>query len=370
MRYPLAVLAPVIGQASETFIRRHMADLLPGRTAVVAASANYAGEEYWTVAEPCLILGGVRPERSREEMLDATSRFLKRHGVRAMLCEYLHFSTEFLEVARALKIRLVAHAHGFDVSRLLRIPEWRSRYERLSAAGAIVAVSRRQESLLRTLPLGQAEIVVIPCGVDVPRAPRPRPRRKSVRCVAVGRMVAKKAPILLLDAFRRAVAVEPQLRLDYTGGGELLSAAIQFVRAFQLQEHVRLHGTLTHERALRLMRGADIFLQHSMTDELTGDEEGLPVAILEAMAATLPVVATRHAGIPEAVEDGRTGYLVEEGDSASMARRILRLARDFELRREMGRAGWARCRDSFSWEKERSALLAVLGLCRARAKVF
>jgi colanic acid/amylovoran biosynthesis glycosyltransferase len=333
-----------------------MSDLLPGKTAVVASTSNYAGENYWTPAEPCLIL-----DRQLKSALTATRHFLKKHGVRAILCEYLHFSTEFLEMSHELKIPLIAHAHGFDVTRLMRIPGWRSRYASLNSARAIVVVSRRQESLLRELPIDSTEIKVIPCGVNVPRAPRRRPQKALVHCLAVGRMVPKKAPILLLDAFRRALAVEPRLRLDYAGGGELLSAAIQFVRAFGLQDHVRLHGPQRHEKVLGLMRRADIFVQHSMTDELTGDEEGLPVSILESMAAALPVVSTRHAGIPDAVEDEQTGYLVDEGDSKSMAKRLVLLARDPRLREQMGRAGWARCRESFSWEKERSALLAVLG---------
>jgi glycosyltransferase involved in cell wall biosynthesis len=110
------------------------------------------------------------------------------------------------------------------------------------------------------------------------------------------------------------------------------------------------------------MRDADMFLQHSITDPATGDEEGLPVAVLEAMANALPVVATRHAGIPEAVLEGATGYLVDEGDTASMADRIVALARDADRRRNMGRAGWQRAGENFSREKERAALLNILGL--------
>jgi glycosyltransferase involved in cell wall biosynthesis len=358
-RYPLAVFAPVLGQASETFIRRHMCDLLPKKTAVVASTSDYAGENYWTVDQPYLTFDGAP---SPKAALRATKHFLKRYGVQVILCEYLHYSTEFVGLASELDIPLVAHAHGFDVSRLLRNPAWRARYELLHSARAIVVVSRRQESLLRNLPVDGAKISVIPCGVRVPRAPQLRLRRKARLCLAVGRMVAKKAPILLLDAFRRAAAVEPGLSLDYVGGGELLPAAMQFVQAFDLQDRVRFHGPQPHRKVLALMRRADIFLQHSMTDPLTGDEEGLPVGILESMAAALPIVATRHAGIPDAVEDGRSGYLVEEGDSDSMAQALVRLSRDSRLRQRLGRAAWERCRDSFSCEKEKAALLAVLGL--------
>ena len=63
------------------------------------------------------------------------------------------------------------------------------------------------------------------------------------------------------------------------------------------------------------MEAADVLIQHSVVDPATGDEEGLPVAILEGMGCGLPVVATRHAGIPESVVEGETGMLVDEGDS-------------------------------------------------------
>jgi len=108
------------------------------------------------------------------------------------------------------------------------------------------------------------------------------------------------------------------------------------------------------------MDEADIFVQHSMTDPETGDEEGLPVAILEAMSAALPVVSTRHAGIPEAVVDGSTGYLVNEGESAAMAERLIILARNHDLREPLGAAGWARAKEHFTWDRERASLLHIL----------
>jgi glycosyltransferase involved in cell wall biosynthesis len=175
-------------------------------------------------------------------------------------------------------------------------------------------------------------------------------------------MVAKKAPILTLDAFRRAAKHCPELRLDYIGAGALLPAARQFIHAFALQDKVFLHGSQTNDVVREFMRHADIFIQHSMVDSDSGDEEGLPVAILEGMADALPVISTLHAGIPEAVIDGTTGYLVSEGDSDAMAQWINFLARQPDRRKEMGRAGWERARELFSWERERTALLHILGL--------
>jgi glycosyltransferase involved in cell wall biosynthesis len=109
------------------------------------------------------------------------------------------------------------------------------------------------------------------------------------------------------------------------------------------------------------MHASDVFIHHSVTDH-EGNEEGLPVAILEAMADGLPVVSTRHAGIPEAVQEGVTGYLVEEGDSAGMSERLMRLASDGALRRTMGEAGWSRARECYTWETERARLRKILGV--------
>jgi colanic acid/amylovoran biosynthesis glycosyltransferase len=110
------------------------------------------------------------------------------------------------------------------------------------------------------------------------------------------------------------------------------------------------------------LRDSDHFLLHSVTDPDTGDEEGLPVSILEAMAHALPVISTRHAGIPEAVVEGETGFLVDEGDSAGMAECILDLAKGSGMRSEMGLAGWRRARELFCWDREKKALLEIMGL--------
>jgi glycosyltransferase involved in cell wall biosynthesis len=80
------------------------------------------------------------------------------------------------------------------------------------------------------------------------------------------------------------------------------------------------------------------------------------------MANGLPVVSTQHAGIPEAVLNGVTGYLVEEGDVDGMARAIAELVGQPELSRRLGHAGWQRAKQYFSWQRERTQLLALLGL--------
>jgi len=306
------------------------------------------GKAGWTLEEP-----EIRRVRA----------FLVRHEVNVAMGEYLDVSLPWLKVCRDLGIAFWGHGHGYDVSRLLRDDVWRRAYLQYRDAAGVVVVSEVSRKRLVDLGLNAERVHVVPCGVEVgPLVQRQDRRGEPIRCLAVGRMVAKKAPILCLDAFRRAAERMPNLRLTYVGAGELLPAARHFVKAFGLGDRVSLLGGQSSEVVQRLMAEADVFVQHSVVDEDTGDEEGLPVAILEAMAQGLPVVSTRHAGIPEAVIDHGTGLLVDEGDSIGMADGLVELAGDAGLRQRLGEAGWQRAKAMFSWEQERGRLLKIMGL--------
>jgi colanic acid/amylovoran biosynthesis glycosyltransferase len=376
MDYPLAIFAPEIGARSETFVRRHCQELLPGSTAVVGYVLRGAEHRDWVVKGPVLdlsplwrrallrvtgVMAGIPRLRGAQD-LDLVKRFLRKHNIRVIVGEYLDTSLAWQRTAQELGIRFFAHAHGYDVSIRLRQPRWRAEYLRYNEAAGVITMSQASRTRLINLGLAPDKVHVVPYGVDVPAEPRQRPARGCVRCVAVGRMVTKKAPLLTLEAFRRAAEACPELRLDYVGGGHLLPAAQQFVRDNGLDDRVSLHGGQPNHVVQRVMKDADIYVQHSMTDLDTGDEEGLPVAILEAMAHALPVVSTRHAGIPEAVLDTSTGYLVDERDSERMAEVITTLVRDPDMRGRMGQAGWARASEYFSWDRERAELLRILGL--------
>jgi glycosyltransferase involved in cell wall biosynthesis len=107
------------------------------------------------------------------------------------------------------------------------------------------------------------------------------------------------------------------------------------------------------------MRRARAFLQHSIRAS-DGDSEGTPVAILEAQASGLPVIATRHAGIPDVVLDGRTGFLVAEGDVNGMAEKIARLGEDAGLAAELGVEGRSHVLERFTMERSVASLWRII----------
>ncbi len=365
-RRPLAVFTPDHPRILHaTFIRRHAELLLPGRTVIVAPVPDHCpvtpelptldlrqivgGRLRWQVAHGLCRQFGWKLDHWMLE------RFLRRHRVEVVLGEYLDFSLQWLELARRLGLRYFVHAHGSDVIQRLRERAWREAYLQYHAAAGLITMSRFARDELIALGLDPARIHAVPYGVDVPPAPWRREPDGEVICVAAGRIAAEKAPILLLDAFRRASEQCPRLRLKLFGDGDLMPAVHDYLRAFGLSDRVQLFGFQPNDVVLEHLRGAAIFLQHSWW-------EGLGVAILEAMAHALPVVATRTGGILETVVDGETGCLVEPGDSAAMADRIVALARDPDLRNRLGAAGWARAREHYTWERERSELLRILGL--------
>ncbi len=375
MSQSLAVFAPLLGARSETFIRRHANDLLPGRTVFVAREPLSPQETAWQPAGssfvlanaverlPSRLMAGLRRRltgRTADFRLRRMAAFLRQHDVGVVLGEYLNASLSVLRFLHGGGLRLWVHAHGFDISGALRDPQTREAYRWYAGIEGIITISEVSRQRLVDLGLPATKVRVVPYGVDVPPEPIARARSRKIRCLAVGRMVTKKAPIFLLDAFRRAAASMPDLTLDYVGAGPLFPAVHQFLKVSGLGDRVTLHGGLRSEQVAPLLRDATIYLQHSIVDPETGDEEGLPVAILEAMAHGMAVVSTRHAGIPEAIMHNETGLLVDEGDTAAMAEAIVELARDPDRRQAMGLRAWRRAWDHFRWERERTELVQLL----------
>ena len=129
-----------------------------------------------------------------------------------------------------------------------------------------------------------------------------------------------------------------------------------------LGAHVEVRGWLSQPDLLDGYRGAHLFLHPSERTE-SGDQEGVPNSMLEAMATGLPVVATWHGGIPEAVRDGQDGLLVPEKDPAALAAAITGLLGDGTRRRRLGQQAAAHVRDQFGLE----AGIAALEDCYAEA---
>lgn len=371
---PLAIFSQSANQLTQTFVKKHLTSLLPGKTLVVIGLPGSKDSEIGTPiheihtrSNPNLFnafksrvyhYAGYNPDRKK------LVKVLRNQGVKVIMSEFLDWSEQWLDVAAELNIPIYAHAHGTDVNSRIREEVWRKKYLKYNESAGIIAVSEYQKMQLVGIGINPEKVFVIPYGVDVMKEFIERVVRddEQIRCLCVGRMIPCKSPILVLDAFRRASMINHRLRFDYVGIGPYYQAALQFVNATKLNDIVTLHGAVAHDKVKEIYKKSDIYIQHSVSDPETGQAEGLPVSILEAMSYGLPVVATRLTGIPEEVTEEETGFLVEPGDTEAMAQHILQLANDAALRLKLGRAGWLRAGEFFSWERERQQLLNRLGL--------
>ena len=373
----LAIAAPSFDIPSETFIRNHVRTIAPGATVLLCEKGPGAEQFDCPVLSP---ISGWRPPRTlRERAINACQQrwlryvdpglfrdarcrvlaFLKTHRPRALLAEYGPTGVRLLEVCRRADVPLFVHFHGYDASILLRYRHQVRHYRRLfQHAAGIIVPSQFLADRLTEIGCPPSKLHVSPCGID-PYRFRPTLRIPK-RLVAVGRLVEKKAPHLTIDAFARIARAYPEARLDIVGDGPLAPQCHEAVRKFGLDGRIRMHGVQPPEVVARLLQEASLFLQHSITAS-NGDAEGLPVAILEAMACCLPVVSTRHSGIPEAVEHGVTGLLVGEHDVEGMAACIGQLLDAPDRAAAMGEAGRERVVRRFTLDQTRDRLRAIMG---------
>jgi glycosyltransferase involved in cell wall biosynthesis len=287
------------------------------------------------------------------------AEFLRDHGVIVMLAEYAGSGVRLARACRKANVRLFVHVHGFDASAYLQRPDWVRRYQKLFRHASIIAPSRFLAQKLAAIGCPPEKLHVSPIGVDpdlfTPGVGDPN------RLLAVGRLVEKKAPNRTIEAFADVLQRFPSARLDIIGDGPLMDACSALIRDRNLGAAVRLLGAQSVDEVASAMRSAAIFVQHSVTGE-DGNTEGLPVSVLEAMASGLPVVATHHSGIPEAVIDGETGCLVAEHDTAGMTQAIVKLLADPVRARRMGSAGRQRVLDQFTQSQMRDRLRNIMGL--------
>ncbi|SLN48255.1 GDP-mannose-dependent alpha-(1-6)-phosphatidylinositol monomannoside mannosyltransferase [Roseivivax jejudonensis] len=321
----------------ETFVNRHIAHLFGGDTVIVAGRFN--GDDPYQ--KPLFVrrrrlgvagLAALPVMAARNRILHATSRlpygadrralaeFLRAERVEVILAEFGTQALALAPLANDLQIPIFSYFRGTDASKQLRLARIRRAYRlMMPRLAGIVSVSRFLLDNLAAAGVTHPNAHVIPSGVDVRRF---RPGDKAPgSCLAVGRFVEKKAPLTTLRSFVEATRDRPAARLDFVGDGPLLEPARALAADLGAADRVRFHGAQPHAFVRDRLETTQFFLQHSVT-AADGNTEGLPTAIQEAMAAGCITVSTRHAGIPEAIDEGETGFLVDERDAAGFTRAV------------------------------------------------
>ena len=190
-------------------------------------------------------------------------------------------------------------------------------------------------------------IEVFPPGVPLgPLAPRSGSSSGGANAVTVARLVAENGVPDLVEAVALARREAPALRLDIIGDGPERAEVERRVAGAGLGSVIRLHGALPPDEVQEHLLRADLFVLNRRTNSESGTA-GLPIAILEAMAAGVCVVSTRHGAIPDAVVSNVTGALVEPRDTEGLGRALTTLAQEFGMRLGFGAAGRVKVEKQF-----------------------
>lgn len=252
----------------------------------------------------------------------------------------------FIVFALAARKPVILHLHGAEFADFYRNECGRIRrgFIRfvLNRVSRVVVLSSQWESLIETIaPAAQLARIFNPvCVPAVVSSPAQRPGNVLL---FLGRFGLRKG---IFDLLRALVVVRtrfPTVRLRCGGDGDV-EGVKALARELGVGEYVDMLGWTTGAAKERVLSQATLYVLPSYA-------EGLPMGVLEAMAAGLPIVATAVGGIPDAVEDGVEGFLIAPGDIDALAERIMRLLDSAGLRSSMGEAGRAKVREQFSADK-------------------
>jgi glycosyltransferase involved in cell wall biosynthesis len=274
-----------------------------------------------------------------------------------------------LPLARRLGVPLIVTFHGYDATANdaeldrwpLRGRIFMKRREAMKRECArVIAVSGFIRDLLLAKEWPAERVVVHYMGVDTELfRPDPAAAPLSERDPIVfyaGRLIEKKGLEYLIDAMTVVAARIPEAQVVIAGLGERLKALQR--RAAEARVNVRFVGRVTPSEVREWMARAQLYCLPSVRAS-DGDGEGLPTALVEAMSSGLPVVATTHAGVPEAVRHGETGLLAAERDVAALAEHLIALLGDPALRERLGAAGRAHVLERFDHRRQAARLAAI-----------
>lgn len=311
----------------------------------------------------------------KDLMRDPTPNRVRRFGQAMVLAReyapdadhlYVHFLHTPGSVARYASIisgtPFSISAHAKDI---WTIPVWEIREKLADCDWLVTCTSGGADHLSSLAEPGKVHLVYH--GLDLERFPPPARRdqindgssaSKSVRLLTVGRAVAKKGIDTLLTALSE---LPPDLHWQWThiGGGPLRTALKDQAVDHGIADRCDFLGALPQAQVLDCYNRSDLFILPSRIDE-TGDRDGLPNVLVEALSQRLAVLSTNVSGIPELVENGVNGVLIDPDDADALCSEIENLSRNPKLRNQMGTAGEAKVRGQFSHKNTIGALENLL----------
>lgn len=293
---------------------------------------------------------------------DTLRQILERRGAFLMHIYFGHTGVHLLPFIEAWSGRCLVSFHGMDVKERPERPDYNERLRRmLQRVPLVLARSKSLATRLEELGCPKQKLRIQRTGIPLESFPfreRQHPKEGAWQIIQVCRLIEKKGLPDTLEAFAIFAAHHPAATLSIAGEGPLLDALERQSEKMGIRGKVRFLGFLDQSSLSKLYEDSHIFIHPSRTAQ-GHDQEGIPNSLLEAMASGLPVVSTRHGGIPEAVEDGVSGLLVNENDPVAAGEALLKIAANPALAASLGR----RASESIRREFEQTAQIERLEDC-------
>ena len=319
---------------SQTFILRHINELGDGNTAIILTKRKLlvktnkpvfiferSSHISLKVLRFFLNLGKLKFRSERKRKSEELKFFIDKYQIGYVLAEFGYIGVIIYDAVIKNKIPMFCYFRGSDASRKLSNQTYVSKLKNMMPQiNGIFAVSQSLIDNLKNVGVEHPNTHIIPSGVDTRLF---SPGTKDVNLlVTVGRFTEKKAPHITIQAFATVLKTFPNARLEMVGDGELLKNCMELAKTLGITKNVIFHGAMSHLFIRDLLAKASLFIQHSITAS-NGDTEGMPTAIQEAMSSGCVIVSTKHAGIPEHIENGTNGLLVEEGNINAFTNSII-----------------------------------------------
>ncbi len=274
-----------------------------------------------------------------------------------IFCQSATLGNKMLKIkslAKWLRTRkLVIALRGADIAKNI-VKNNPKNYKRLFAeADIFLPVCEYFKEVAMKVGCSPDKIIVYHSAIDCSQfffREREMPEGETVQLVSVCRLIEKKGTDVAIRAMARVAKNCPNVHFTIVGQGPLEDFLKQLVKKLNISDKVTFFGWGTQEDVVKVLDKSHIFLLPSIT-ALNGDKEGIPNALKEAMAMGLITVATRHAGNPELIDDGISGFLVAEKNSKELARKIKYLIRHPEIWKPVAFAARKKIEDEFETKK-------------------
>ena len=300
-----------------------------------------------------------QPWQISDTELSELRRVLAETGAGLLHIYFGHIAVHLLPLIRAWKHPSIVSFHGADVMVDLNKPAYRE--ATLQMLDAVTLVLVRSESLRHAvvdLGCDPQKVEIQRTGIPLEEFPfrdRALPKNGEWRFVQAGRLIEKKGLPVTLRAFEVFVRQYLNATLTIAGEGPLLRELESLARELKIAERVSFTGFLSQQQLREIYYRSHIFLHPSQTGR-DGNQEGIPNSMLEAMATGLPVFATEHGGIPEAIEHGVSGVLVPERDEFALVETLLEAVRDPRFLSGIAQTGADAVRKKFDLQQQAQRL--------------